>query len=291
MPIQLKLKPINPVSRLHWLNSPDDFLKDASLINVEEPKTRRKWTVLHEVVAWRQWAMRNGDRRLERTTWFRLQSLLVKVTERDALIGALTEKMVIDDTDIPKIEMPWDAFVGEYHWHPVYRDIESWAKPWDELPVAVQPLVSSYRAERGSYDFSIEESFEFDLPCPGLVKGLNLHLSNGRELSYADSSGTVRFFDPSIKEAGPSAALVDSDAFFNFLNREGLTAVWTIGGLKNAHGGRRQEGWGGERLFSSVFWLTESGFERRDRFEDRKPSRDQVKRLMDEEENGESHRG
>jgi hypothetical protein len=281
MPIEIKLKPINTAARLRWLHGPDDFLKDHTLINVDDPKTGRRWTVLHEVVAWRDWAMRNGDRQLERTTWFRLQCVLVKAQERAALIRALTSRMVTDDDDIPKIEMPWRAFIGEYPWHPVFRAIDGWDEPRYRLPGTTQPAVTSYQAERGGYDYSIEESLDVDLPSPALVRGLGLRLSNGRTLSYSDATGVVQFFDPSVNEEGPGAALVDHDAFLAFLKREGLEAVWIIGGMKSVHGGRKhREGWGGDRLFSSVFWETDEGFQRRDRFEERKPSREQLERLF-----------
>jgi len=110
---------------------------------------------------------------------------------------------------------------------------------------------------------------------------MRLHLSNGRELSYADASGTVRFFDPSVKEAGPSAGLVDTDAFNEFLTREGLAAVWAIGGMKCVYSGNRlRQGWGGERVFSTLLWRDGDRFKRHDNTTYRKPTRDQLKTFL-----------
>ena len=42
------------------------------------------------------------------------------------------------------------------------------------------------------------------------------------------------FFDPTVKEPGPSAALVDREAFLEFLKRKNLEAVWIIAGEDSA---------------------------------------------------------
>ena len=288
MPVQLRLRHIPAAARLRWLEGPDDFVDNPSLIVVENTKDKRKWVVLHEVAAWHQWAVRDGDRKLERTTWFRLQSVLVKNGQRNRLLKVLGGKVLTDDDHLPTINIPYKAFLGEYPWHPVFKDVEDYSMPhWYKVPVPVQPLVASYFTEKGGYDYSISESFGFALPGPVLMKHLDLHLSDGRELSYADGAGVLRFFDPSVHEAGPSAALVDFESFTAFLKREELSAVWIIGGLKNAHGGkdRRDGGWAGERLFSSIYWMTDAVLKRGGtQYEYRRPSREQVAELLAEDD-------
>jgi hypothetical protein len=288
MPLQLRLRHIPAPARLRWLEGPDDFIDDPSLIIIENPRDKRRWVVLHEVVAWHQWALHDGDRRLERTTWFRLQSVLVKNSHRNRLIKVLGDKVLTDDDHLPTVNIPYKAFLGEYPWHPVFKDVEDYSMPhWYKVPVPTHPLVASYSTETGGYDHSISESFRFALPGPILVKHLRLHLSDGRALSYADAEGVVRFFDPSVYEAGPSAALVDFDSFSAFLKREELSAIWIIGGLKNAHGGKDKsdKGWAGERLFSSIYWMTDAGLHRgRTRYEHRKPSREQLRELLAEDD-------
>lgn len=282
MPIDLKLRSISPVSRLRWLNGPDDFLRDQKLIDVTDP-AGKKWIVLEEVAAWHQWAVNDGDRNLERTAWFRLQCMIVKANEFEKLIEALAREMVTDEHDLPTFPFPWRAFIGEYPWHPVFQETEYEGARF-KVPKSMRPVIASYSAEKGGYDYSIEESFSLDLPSPEVVNGMGLHLSNGRELSYKDSSGVIRFFDPSVKEEGPSAALVDAEAFNAFLKREGLVAVWAIGGMKSVHAGnRRHEGWGGERLFSTLLWRDEKSFKRKDRFEYRKPRRNQLETFLEGE--------
>jgi hypothetical protein len=277
-PVQVSMTPVSPGERLRWLHSSDEIMNDVTLIDVTDPKTNRRWLVLSEVASWHQWAMRQGDRRLERTAWFRLRSVLVKESERDALIRALSKRMITDEHDLPEVEIPDDGFLGEYPWHPAYSHLEIWSQESRQgLPVTVQPTVARYNSGISGYDFSIDDKFYLELPSPGLIGGLKLHLSDGRRMSYVNDGGEIIFRDPSVNEPGHSAALVDRKAFLDFLAREQLSCVWIVGGMKVAYGGRRHEGgWGGDRLFSSVLWLTANGFERRDKFEERKPDGEQL---------------
>jgi hypothetical protein len=89
--------------------------------------------------------------------------------------------------------------------------------------------------------------------------------------------------DPSVREPGPGAALVDREAFLAFLTRASLEAVWIVTAEKEVYGGRKhQEGFGGCRSFTSIYWLTKAGFQKR-RFEKRdKPTKEQLAKLFNE---------
>jgi hypothetical protein len=155
---------------------------------------------------------------------------------------------------------------------------------WNRLGVSIQPTVTNYLAERSGHDYSIEETFEFNVPGPGLFGRMDLHLSNGRDLTYADRTGRVIFFDPSTREPGPRAALVDRDAFLALLKSDNLEAVWIVTGAKEVHGGsKHREGYGGSRSFTSFYWLTDAGFQRRDFKRTEKPTKEQLAKFFDEE--------
>ncbi|WP_162960715.1 hypothetical protein, partial [Pseudomonas aeruginosa] len=66
---------------------------------------------------------------------------------------------------------------------------------------------------------------------------MSLRMASGRAPHFVDGSGTVRFLDPSVSQPGPGAALVDRDAFFDMLKREGLEALWLIAGEKDVSAG------------------------------------------------------
>ncbi|MBR0863593.1 hypothetical protein ACFLEY_18775 [Bradyrhizobium sp. YCK136] len=285
MPFQVTLKSVSPQARLTWLDSADDIVNDSSLLSVVDPIAGREWLVIDEYEGWTQWGVQEGDRSLERQTWFFVICLLVQAKDREIAIETLMARVLDGHDSFTSLDIP-EGYIGEYPWHPLYEGVDTWIRPddWNGLRKPLQPTVTEYRAERSGHDYSIEDTVKFHVPAPGLFAGLELRLTNGRDLTYANADGRVVFFDPSTKEPGPGAALVDRQEFLDFLKRDGLEAVWVITGTKEAFGGKKRDhGYGGARSFASVYWLTENGFERRDREEFRRPTKDQLKKFFDEE--------
>jgi hypothetical protein len=54
----------------------------------------------------------------------------------------------------------------------------------------------------------------------------------GVEGRFFDESGDLVCFDPSVTEDGPGAFLFRRDALVKFLEKQGLTLVWTVLGEK-----------------------------------------------------------
>lgn len=281
MPATVQMKSASPAARLAWLESDDDFINSDTLIRVKDPNTGRRWLVLDEFATWHQWGVHRGDKQMERQTWFSLKSFLVRSADAEHIVQRLSGRD-LNSRDLPELEIPWRGYLGEYPWHIVYADIDHWV-PADRrygLPGPAQPTVSKYSAERGGYDYSLSDNLSFYIPAPGLFAGLGLNLSSGRELTYADRNGDLCFFDPSTREPGPSAALVDEVAFTAFLQRENLEPIWVISGEKSVHGGRsRRGGYGGTRSFTSIYRLKGDGFSRQDFFHKHTPSSDQLQEL------------
>jgi hypothetical protein len=285
MPADVRLKTLSPHARLAWLDTSEGIANDPSLIAVTEPKSNRNWLVISTFAQWNQYTVREGDRALDHNAFCSLKCLLVRKRDRVKLVHDLSGKIINGSHSLPTIDKSSEGYIGEYPWHPVFTGVEHWAEPstWNGLTVATQPTVTEYLAERGGHDYSIEDSFSFSVPGPGLIAGLGLHLSNGRELSYADASGRTMFFDPSTKESGPGAALVDRDAFLALLQREELDAVWIISGEKNAYGGRRHDhGFGGAREFTSIYWMQDGDFKRQDHAERQEPNGEQLRTFFKE---------
>ncbi len=282
MPAIVQMKSASPTARLAWLDSDDDFVNNDTLIRVKDPRTGRYWFVLEEFASWLQWGVHRGDKEIERRTWFSLKSFLVRSPDAGAVVQHLSGRD-LNNRELPDLEIPWRGYLGEYPWHPVYSGIKHWV-PADRkygLPTPTQPTVSRYSAERGGYDFSLSDSLSFYIPAPGLIAGLGLRLSNGRELTYADRNRDLCFFDPSTKELGPSAALVDEVAFKDFLKRENLEPIWIISGEKSVHGGHSHRGgYGGTRSFTSIYRFDGDGFSRQDFFHRHTPSSEQLKELL-----------
>ncbi|WP_257829857.1 hypothetical protein [Burkholderia glumae] len=93
--------------------------------------------------------------------------------------------------------------------------------------------------------------------------------------------------DPSVAMEGESAALVDRDAFLGLLERDGLVAIWTVAGEKNAYGDSPGDGFGGRLTFTRLFYSDGSEIRGRDRLETfYEPSEHQLAAFMGESGGG-----
>jgi hypothetical protein len=217
---------------------------------------------------------------LERETWFRLNCLVVRKEDEKKLLRDLSKKTLTDPDCLPHIELHGDSFLGEYPWHPSVHEFGDWTVPgeWRAPAVPTRATVAEYMRERGGYDYSLDETVQIELPAPWLAKALGIRLSDGRKLNYAGANGDVVFYDPSVCEVGPQAALVDRTAFLAMLEREKLAAVWVIAGEKNVYGG--QDAFGGRALHTAVYHLDSERFKRQIHWERTRPSAEQLKNLF-----------
>lgn len=141
---------------------------------------------------------------------------------------------------MPESHDSWDVLLGEYPWHPSAREtIRDWEDPRAARPVPVSVLVTSawYRWEGGGYDYSVDDTISGLVPSPPLLASLGL-CWNGQDFQYADSEGKLVACDPSARERGPHALLIDKDVFARFLEQQELSVVWTILGEKQVLGPR-----------------------------------------------------
>lgn len=277
-PADVSWHPVEPVARQEWVqDEARDLFNDASLIEVEDPASNRNWLVLSAHVARRQRAMRGGERKTERESWYAVHCMVCRRPDALALYDSLTEAEG-RRAEPQKLEMPWGAYVGEYLWHPAFADLPDWyeASEWGQ-PVETQPTVVDHYIERAGHDYSVDHSFNLVLPAPCLMRGLGLRMASGLELAYADASGKRLFFDPSIATSGPSAGLVDREAFLAMLDRENLEAIWVIRGEKTAYGGQgHRNTFGGTVEHTGVYRITPDGLSGSVRRRSRAPTAEQL---------------
>ena len=199
----------------------------------------------------------------------------------------MREKILTDPLDFSTIDLHGDFYLGEYPWHPSLEGADSWSSPsagWYALSVATRPTVTSYTCERSGYDYSVDKTVSVQIPAPWLADIMGLRMTNGRVPVYVDELGCEIFYDPSVREAGPAAALIDRDAFLQLLEREELSAAWIIGGEKSAYGGRDPGmGFGGRMLHTAIYRLSSDGFERHFHSDLELPSKDQLVEFYGEE--------
>lgn len=283
VPAEPRLPVLEALERLAWLDSESDLLNDASLIDLTDPKTKRRWLSLHGFASWRQSGLDSDNMSIERETWYRLTCVVVSKDNLEKVAECLKGRTLIDPHALPAFGLDSSYFIGEYPWHPTLQDLDDWELPdeWNGLAAPVRPTFAEYMCERSGHDYSIDETIQVEFPAPWLAKAMGLRLQDGQRPTFVDASGEVRFFDPSVNEPGYQAALVDRDAFLAMLERENLAAIWVIGGEKGVFGGGRPDiGFGGRVVHTAIYTLEPGGFRRALYFEREKPDAEQLEALL-----------
>jgi hypothetical protein len=283
VPIAPVLHEIPRKERLVWRDSQHDIVNDTSLIDLREPKTGRTWLALDGFSHWYQRGIEKGESQLQRGTWFRLNCVVAQQRDRVTLLRCLRAQRLTASNDLPEIDLHGDRYLGEYPWHPSFADLGDWEQPdqWRKITIPIRATVASYTQEKGGYDYSIDTTIKVSMPAPWLMKAMELRLSNGRSLTFVSPDGRVQFFDPSVSEPGPRAALVDRDAFIKLLSRENLCAFWVIAGEKEVYAGERSDGgWGGRLAHSYVYELRGDKFVCHRKTDIERPNSEQLKAFL-----------
>ena len=263
VPFDPKLRTVSPIERLAWLECDDSIINSSELIGLTEPRTKREWLALRGYSVWSGYGVPNGRRMMQRQVWFRLNCIVVERKDHAKVIKCLRERVLTSTFDLPYIEYYNSLHLGEYPWHP---DIESltttvFGAIGRSTGVQVKPTVVTYKCESGDYDYSIDRTVSIEIPAPWLAENMKLRLNSGRTPNYVGADGKKIFYDPSLVEAGPAAALVDRDAFLQMLDKHGLSAVWVIAGEKNIYGGSDLgAGFGGRISHTAIYSLDNSRF-------------------------------
>ena len=140
-------------------------------------------------------------------------------------------------------------------------------------------------AEANTKDNSLLGSVGLELPSAWLIRAMNLRLRDGHGSEYVDSDGVVRFFDPSLKERGAGAALVDREYFLKTVDGLGLEPIWYIAGEKDVYAKERSEGFGGSVMYVTAFRVVNGGLEASEmRFEKLGPRKEQLERLIEDDD-------
>ena len=264
VPLDPQFRAMGPYERLAWLESDTDIINGSDLIDLRDPKTGRRWLALSGFSNWRGYGVQGGEKALQRDTWFRLTCIIVRRKDQAKMVKSLRNEILTSPSSFPEIELhSGDYYLGEYPWHPEMSEFDRWSSHGDRqaFAVPIRPTVASYVCSSGGYDYSVDKMISVKMPAPWLAEEMGLRLSSGRSLIFVDSDGRETFYDPSVFEDGPPAALVDRDDFLKFLNQQDLSAIWVIAGEKNAFGGTDAGlGFGGRLLHTALYHLDGDDF-------------------------------
>ncbi|MFV3370962.1 hypothetical protein ACNFH5_22570 [Pseudomonas sp. NY15435] len=242
---------------LDWLNANEDVFDEVENIEVTDPADEKRWLILNGFETWR-----GGGRALERETWRRISSFVVRKVDLDRALALLELNHFQGDDDIPLARSGgFRSYLGSHPWELQIDEEQAsdeWIRAWRPYGVAkravsIRPTTARYRAEASGYDASIDQNIEISLPAGWLMNCLNLRLTDGDTIKFVDGAGVVRFLDPSVSMEGRSAALIDRETFFSFLEKEKCVVVWALSGEKNVYSRGFGNGFGGRWTFTRVF--------------------------------------
>lgn len=284
VPLDPKLRAVPPDTRLAWLEGEADIINDSSLIDVHDPKANRRWLALKGSSHWAGWGVHEGSKVMQRETWFRLTCFIVHSDDFSKAIINLQGRILTSPDSLPRYE-PFDDFLlGEHPWNSRLEIQGPFNPDNDVVPthVSISPTVVTYTCEQGGYDFSMDRTVGVNMPATWLAEIMGLRLANGRFPTFVDPDGHMVFYDPSVLEAGPAAALVDRNAFLATLGKHGLSAIWVIAGEKSVYGGSDPGmGYGGCVKHTAIYSFDGNDFSREYCTRREEPSSEQLERFFE----------
>ncbi len=269
MPKVPLLSPRSVEEAWEWLESERDFLDGDELLDLKPDVTGQKWLPLQDFQSFSGAGASAQSAHINTKTWRRLTCFVIRENDLSEALKHLEGQMLTASHDLGFPTETWsDNFLGEFGWRIEIEDewIHDWARKWIEkpspalvtAPVKGRGLTFSLRQEASGYNFSLVQNLSVILPCPWLMRGLNMSLRDGRDLIYTDPNGREIYKDPSVSMPGPSAGLVDREAFLSFISEKALIPIWVIGGGKELYSDRNEAF--GQRWFTSTWTLENNGF-------------------------------
>lgn len=261
-PVTPRLRGRSAAEAMVWLESEQDLVSAPGMAEVRS-SAGMEYVVLHSFVRSRASALRFGSESAEPESWARLDALVVRKEEKDALLAILRGRHWTGSHDLPSYEGEQEAFIGELAWRKPYADWIDWmpgpqgrGRGARASQAAVVPEVRrpsfEYVAERLTYDASLDGDIRAQAPAPWLISAMKLTLTDPRRFVFSNADGRPVFLDPALTEVGQSAALVEKVAFDAMLHREGLDIVWVVAGEKSVYGSDHT-GFGGRRVHTTLF--------------------------------------
>ena len=227
-------------NNLEWVKSENDIPKIEPMIEVINPKDNSKWLVLENHISWNEPTQISENNLVipRRRISYSLRSYLVNQEDSECVYKWATQQNFMLSS-MPESHDITQVFVGEFFWSPSfkYHNIpyfhhDDWTQGYnDEVPKKILVSTDKYLNENAGFDCSCDDSYCFYLPCQFLVDKMNLNW-NGIEGSFFDSKGELVALDPSVKEPGPNACLLNYNVLLNFLRENNYDIIWTLVGEK-----------------------------------------------------------
>jgi hypothetical protein len=271
MPTAPLLSPRSVEEAWEWLESNRDVLDGEEYLDLKANVAGQKWLPLQDFQSFTGAGASAQSAHINTKTWRRLTCFVVRKNDLSEALKHLEGQMLTGNHDLGFANETWsEDFLGEFGWRAEIDDdwTHEWARKRIEkptpatvtAPVKGRGLTFGLRQEASGYNFSLVQNLSVILPCPWLMRDLNMSLRDGRDLIYTDPNGTEIYKDPSVEMPGRSAGLIEREAFLNFASQKALSPIWVVGGGKELHSERRDVF--GQRWFTSTWTLEDGVFQR-----------------------------
>ncbi|WP_417536577.1 AVAST type 2 anti-phage system protein Avs2 [Methylophaga sp.] len=223
-------------AQLKFMWSESDIPDSSKIVSMLDPYQSKDWLALRGF--WMQIQNEDEEKGMPRLdAWFRINSIIIQKGDFEKIRESIGNKNLIDPHTVNVPSTQHQGYIGEYPWHPSCRFMAGWVDntedPWErDIKGKYLVPVSQYEWENGSPDYSLDSSLSLYMPAGEIIQGMGLKRSMENFGAWCNSKGEIVFQDPSIVEGGPSFALVQKEAFLNWLDENDLEILWLIGGEK-----------------------------------------------------------
>jgi hypothetical protein len=171
-----------------------------------------------------------------RSIFVRISTILVESGSADSATALLKGKRLADPSGHETIDWTDGPFLCEYPWRNTWKtDYDIYEEGYRSLAGIRYIRPVARHAWEGHLDLSLKNGSSEYIPNPWLGKKLGLRANwecPGEFVTESDHK--IVFVDPSIRNSGSSAALIDEARFSDFLEKEKLECIWIVAGELNS---------------------------------------------------------
>lgn len=245
-----------------WLWNKGIIPPFKELLIRENTSDKQKWLVLRGFSKWTKKPEKDENKTPIQDGWFRINTCIIHKNDFEKVKSELKGKNLCDPSVVSPSSTNHQRYLGEYPWHPCYKDMINWTEPDSYLNyqeyISVKYLVptNQYEWESNSVDKSLNHSLSIYLPNELLINEIGLHSKQDNPGVWLDLEGNPAFMDPSINEKGPSYALMRLDLIFDWLHENDFQLIWLIGGEKQLFTNMANEFYG-RLVYSGIYTISD----------------------------------
>jgi hypothetical protein len=225
-------------SNVNWLQDKEDLPAIEPIIDIVNPKDGSRWLALENHSSWDEPVQMGEERLPKRQIWYMIKSYLVQKEDIDCIYDWAVQQNFMGRW-MPESHELFQVFLGEFFWSPAFKyhnisyfSHDGWTDGGDhKIPKKVLVTTDQYMQESSGFDCSVDESYNIYLPAQLIADRMKLRW-NGVEGCFSDRAGRLIAFDPSVREVGPMACLINREALLEFLDQNGYDILWTFLGEK-----------------------------------------------------------